>query len=218
LEKILVSKISNLDTLTSWAIEVSELMEILSAEQDRHRANSDEAIGKSRKGSVSTKSISSYSKHWISFVEEKISSEVGVKWKGDLEESTAERSKYLEAYDAPSWSKMQKQLLESKSSRRGFSNNQKNQAKKLNTTGDKLITDIHDLGGRKLTISYNVPGVDVDLIKPAINSLKAHMIINPKSDLASVNMKSDSSYLSIDLENPRKSDLETVEILLNSHV
>jgi hypothetical protein len=81
-----------------------------------------------------------------------------------------------------------------------------------------LITDIHDLGGRKLTISYNVPGVDADLIKPAINSLKAQMIINPKSALATVNMKSDSSHLSIDLENPRKSDLETVEILLNSHI
>jgi hypothetical protein len=218
LEKILSRKISSPDTLISWASEVSDLMELLSAEQDRQRASSDEAAGKGRKGSVSTKSISSYSKHWLSFVEEKLTAEVGGKWKRDLEESTAERSKYLAAYEALSWNQMKKTLLESKSTRRSFSNNQKNQSKKANSSGDKLITDIHDLGGRKLTISYNVPGVDADLIKPAINSLRAQMIINPKSALATVNMKSDSSYLSIDLENPRKSDLETVEILLNSHI
>lgn len=218
LEKILIRKISSPDTLISWASEVSDLMELLSAEQDRQRASSDEAAGKGRKGSVSTKSISSYSKHWLSFVEEKLFTEVGGKWKGDLEESTAERSKYLTAYEALSWNHMKKTLLESKSTRRSFSNNQKNQTKKSNSSSNKLITDIHDLGARNLTISYNVPGVDVDLIKPAINSLKAQMIINPKSAHATVNMKSDSSYLSIDLENPRKSDLETVEILLNSHV
>ena len=114
---------------------------------------------------------------------------------------------------------MAKSLQESKSSRRSFGiSNQKSQTKKSLTSSSKLITAVHDLGGRKLTILYNVPGVDVDLIKPAVNSLKGQMIINPKSDSASVNMKSDSSYLSIDLENPRKSDLETVEILLNSHV
>jgi hypothetical protein len=218
LEKILNSKISSPNTLNSWASEVSDLMELLSIEQDRQRASSDEAAGKGRKGSVSTKSISSYSKHWLSFVEEKLSFEVGGRWKGDLEESTAERSKYLNAYEALSWNLMKKSLAESKSTRRSFSNNQKTMEKKPNSSSDKLITDIHDLGGRKLTISYNVPGVDADLIKPAINSLKGHMIINPKSANATVNMKSDSSYLSIDLENPRKSDLETVEILLNSHI
>jgi hypothetical protein len=218
LEKILSRKISSPDTLISWANEVSDLMELLSAEQDRQRASSDGAAGKGRKGSVSTKSIFSYSKHWLSFVKEKLTAEVGGKWKGGLEESTAERSKYLAAYEALSWNQMKKTLLESKSTRRSFSNNQKNQSKKANSSSDKLITDIHDLGGRKLTISYNVPGVDADLIKPAINSLKAHMIINPKSANATVNMKSDSTYLSIDLENPRKSDLETVEILLNSHI
>lgn len=218
LEKILTSKISSPETLNSWARDVSDLMELLSAEQDRQRASSDEAAGKTRKGSVSTKSISSYSKHWLSFVEEKLSSEVGGKWKGDLAESTAERSKYLNSYEALNWNLMKKSLAESKSTRRRFSNNHKSIEKKLISSGDKLITDIHDLGGRKLTISYNVPGVDADLIKPAINSLKGHMIINPKSANATVNMKSDSSYLSIDLENPRKSDLETVEILLNSHI
>ena len=218
LDKILNSKISSPDTLNSWASGVSDLMEVLSAEQDRQRASSDEAAGKGRKGSVSTKSISSYSKHWLSFVEEKLSSEVGGKWKGDLEESTAERSKYLIVYEALSWNLMKKSLTESKSTRRSFSNSQKNTEKKLNSSSDKLITDIHDLGGRKLTISYNVPGVDADLIKPAINSLKGHMIINPKSANATVNMKSDSSYLSIDLDNPKKSDVETVEILLNSHI
>lgn len=218
LEKILKAKISSVDSLRTWATDVSDLMELLSVEQDRQRASSEEATGKGRKGSVSTKSISSYSKHWHSFVEEKLTSEVGAKWKGDLEESTAERSKYLISYEAPSWNQMKKSLLESKSTRRSFSKNQKNQTKQTSSSTDKLITDIHDLGGRRLTISYNVPGIDADLIKPAINSLKAHMIINPKSDHATVNMKSDSSYLSIDLVNPRKSDLETVEILLNSHI
>jgi hypothetical protein len=218
LEKILSSKISSLDSLYSWSTQVSDLMEQLSIEQDRQHASSEEAAGKGRKGSVSTKSISSYSKHWLSFTEEKLSSEVGGTWKGDPEESTAERAKYLISYETLSWSQMKKSLLESKSTRRSFSNNQRSQPKKTNSISDKLITDNHDLGGRKLTISYNVPGVDSDLIKPAINSLKGHMIINPKSTHASVNMKSDSSYLSIDLENPRKSDLETVEILLNSHI
>jgi hypothetical protein len=113
---------------------------------------------------------------------------------------------------------MKERLYDSKSTRRSFSTNRIAQTNKSISNSDKLITDIHDLGGRKLTISYNLPGVDADLIKPAVNSLRAHMIINPKSAHASVNMKSDSSYLSIDLENPRKSDVDTVEILLNSHI
>ena len=217
-EKVLNTRISDIDSLRLWANQISDLMELLSVEQDRQRATVDEASGKSRKGSVSTKSVSSYSKHWLSFVEEKLSSEVGGKWNGDPEESTAERSRQLTGYEAISWNKMKNSLLESKSTRRSFSNDRKSQTKKSVSNNDKFITDIHDLGGRKLTISYNLPGVDVDLIKPAVNSLRGHMIINPKSAHASVNMKSDSSYLSIDLDNPKKSDVETVEILLNSHI
>jgi hypothetical protein len=218
LEKILNTKISDIDSLRSWANQISDLMELLSAEQDRQRATADEVSGKSRKGSVSTKSISSYSKHWVSFVEEKISAEVGEKRIGDIESSTYARSKYLISYTAPPWNQMKERLYDSKSTRRSFSTNRIAQTNKSISNSDKLITDIHDLGGRKLTISYNLPGVDADLIKPAVNSLRAHMIINPKSAHASVNMKSDSSYLSIDLENPRKSDVDTVEILLNSHI
>ena len=219
LEKILSSKVTNLDSLKSWARDISDLMELLSAEQDLQRENSEDGTIKSRKGTVGTRAISSYSKHWLSFVEEKLTSEVGMHWKGNLEESTAEKSKYLFTYSPPSWNQMKKSLQESKSSRRSFGmSHQKSQPNLSPASGNKLITAVHDLGGKKLTILYNVPGVDADLIKPAVNSLKGQMIINPNSTNVSVNMKSDRTYLSIDLENPRKSDLETVEILLNSHV
>ena len=68
-----------------------------------------------------------------------------------------------------------------------------------------------------MTITYDIAGVDEDLIQPALNSIKAQLMRNIKQDKISVSMKTDSSALSIDIEKPTKDDLETLRILINSH-
>jgi hypothetical protein len=170
---------------------------------------------RSKKGTVSTKSISSYSKHWHSYMSEILAPELGIRWRGDKEDSIATRTAYLDGYKVRSWSQLQKELNETVSTRRAYKAAKK--TTKASKSSGKLITAEHDLDGRLLTITYDIAGVDEDLIEPALKSLKAQIILDPKSPEISVNMKTDSTHLSIRIERPIKGDIEVINVLLNSH-
>ena len=141
--------------------------------------------------------------------------EIGIKWPGTKGDSIATRTAHLDDYRARSWQQLQKELNETVSTRRAYKSAKK--ANKSLKSGEKLITAEHDLDGRLLTITYNLSGVDEDLIQPALNSIKAQLMRNIKQNKVSVSMKTDSSALSVDIEKPTKDDLETVRIFINSH-
>ena len=214
-EKIKRSKISDYDSMLNWAYEVDDLCEFLSNTQMANADSDENLASRSKKGTVSTKSISSYSKHWHSYMSEILSPEIGIKWRGDKGDSIATRSAYLDGYRARSWAQLQKDLSETVSTRRAYKSAKK--AKKPLKSSGKLITAEHDLDGRLLAITYDLSGVNEDLIQPALNSIKAQLMRNVKQTNISVSMKTDSSTLSIDIEKPSKDDLETLRILINSH-
>jgi hypothetical protein len=166
-------------------------------------------------GQVSTRSISSYSKHWNSYVSEKILPYINLKWNGKKEDTINERTKYLTKYS--SLNEVQIEKILSENTKQAIF---KSAVKRSKTESShlKLITSQHDLGGRKLKITHDAVGVDKDLILPAINSMKGQMIMNPKQAKLLINMSSDSSTLIIELEMPKKNDVENLKVLLDSFV
>jgi hypothetical protein len=166
-------------------------------------------------GQVSTRSISSYSKHWNSYVSEKILPIMNLTWNGKKEDTIEHRIKYLTKYSTLNEVQIKK-ILSENTKQAIFKSSVKRS--KIDSSHLKLITSQHDLGGRKLKITHDAGGVDKDLILPAINSMKGQMIMNPKQAKLMVNMSSDSSTLIIELEMPKKNDVENLKVLLDSFV
>ena len=214
-EKIKKAKISDDNSLLNWGYEVDELCEFLSNTQMINSDSGENLASRSKKGIVSTKSISSYSKHWHSYMSEVLAPVIGIKWRGSKDDSIAMRAAYLDGYKGRSWNQLQRDLNETISTRRAYKAAKKT-VKNPHSAG-KLITAEHDLDGRLLTITYDLTGVDEDLIEPALKSLKAQLILDPKSPELSVSMKTDSTHLSITIKRPIKGDLEVINVLLNSH-
>ena len=218
LNEVVETLITDAEELLSWSEKVNELMESLSAEQERHAAEIDDSMGKGRKGSISTKSISNYSKHWLSFVQEKYLQKFNESWRGDLEESIPHRVKYLQKYEPMTWSKMRKFLDETQSSRRSFSSSPKTAKTKSLSPSTKLITSVRDLDGRELRITHNLSGLDADLIKPVLNLLNGKLTRNPKAASVSSSFESEGWTLTVEMEKPTKADLIDIEVELNSHL
>ena len=214
---VIITRLEIMDqsTMLDWINKVDELCEFLSNSQLENDEQNEKLASRSKKGTVNTKSISSYSKHWNSCASEVLSPVLGLNWVGDFEETINGRVKSLEKYKTRTWAQIQKDLTESMSTRRVFSSSKKMSTSKLG--GSKLITEEKDLSGRLLTLTFNATGIDEDLIQPALNSIKGQLLRSGKKDKISVSMKTDSSSLSIEIEKPSKEDLETIEILLNSH-
>ena len=218
LKNIFEESVGNVVELLNWSEKVNELMENLSAEQERHAEALESEISKGRKGSISTKSISNYSKHWLSFVQEKYLPKFNEKWHGDATESIPHRIRYLHDYEPMTWFAMKKFLDETQTTRRTFVSGAKQNLPKNLGPNEKLVTSVKDLDGRELRITRNMSGLDADLIKPVINLLNGQLIRNPKAPSISAKLESEGWTLEVKLENPSKSDLSVIEIELNLHL
>jgi hypothetical protein len=201
----------NEESVAEWLNQVDELCDFLSNSQ---LENSDKQSSRSKKGTVSTKSISSYSKHWQSYGSEILSMELGFKWRGYLSDSIQSRFADLTKYKARSWDQLQRDLSETKSTRRTY----RAVAKKPMGASTKLANYTTKIGNSSLKITFNLPSVDKDLITPAINLLRGQLIRNPKAPLISVNLDSEGNSLIVELTNPKREILSDVEIELNAHL
>lgn len=209
------ASISNSDMLQDWIERVDVFCGELSQKQESDEDAVKTTGSRSKRGTVSTRSISSYSKHWKSFAPEILMPEIGLNWVGEKSDSIATKVVPLINYQARSWSQMQKDLTETVSTRRSyqFSKAPRNSSK----SEGKLVTVEHFIDGRLVSISYNLPGVDEDLIQPAINSIRAQLLRNTKQPKVSFTMKTENNSLSVEIEKASKEDLETLKVLLNSH-
>lgn len=79
-----------------------------------------------------------------------------------------------------------------------------------------MITYKKDLGGRMLQITYNLEGIDPDLIQPILNSVRGQLLVDPKQLKLSVDMSNDSSQVVVELEKPTKNDIDTLKIQLGA--
>jgi hypothetical protein len=210
-ESISRAVLRNEDSVTDWLNSVDALCDFLSNSQ---LENSDKQSSRSKKGTVSTKSISSYSKHWQSYGSEILSIELGFKWSGYLEDSIQGRFSNLVDYKARSWDQLQRDLNETKSTRRAY----RAVAKKPKGSSTKLANYTSQIGNSSLKITFNLPSVDKDLITPAINLLRGQLIRNPKAPLISVNLESEGNSLIVELSNPKREILSDVEVELNAHL
>ena len=197
--------------VVTWLNLVDELCDFLS---DSQLENSNTQSSRSKKGTVSTKSISSYSKHWHSYGSEILSIEVGFRWNGNLEDSIQSRFSHLIKYQPRTWDQLQVDLNETKSTRRVY----RTATKKLNTPSSKLVSHISQIGNSELKITFSLPTVDRDLITPAINLLRGQLIRNSKAPSLSVNLESEGHRLIVELTNPKKDILADVEVELNAHL
>ena len=197
-------------SVSDWLNHVDELCDFLSNSQ---MENSEKQSSRSKKGTVSTKSISSYSKHWQSYGSEILSIELGFKWRGYLEDSIQGRFSDLTNYKARSWDQLQQDLNETKSTRRSY-----RAAKKTKGSSSKLASYTSQIGSSTLKITFTLPTVDKDLITPAINLLRGQLIRNPKAPAISVNLESEGNTLIVELTNPKREILSDVEIELNAHL
>jgi hypothetical protein len=164
-------------------------------------------------GQVNSRSVSTYSKLWKSYLEEKFLIGLGVEPEKGKEDFIYERIKPLVKYKKPSSSQIKKLLTDS-SKQFGFVNDSK--PNKKDRRSSNLVKFKKDLGGRMLEISYNSEGVDPDLIQPILNSVKGQLIIDPKQSKLSVDMSNDSSQVVIELEKPTKDDIDTLKIQLGA--
>ena len=210
-ESISRAVLRNEDSVTDWLNSVDALCDFLSNSQ---LENSDKQASRSKKGTVSTKSISSYSKHWQSYGSEILSIELGFKWSGYLEDSIQGRFSDLVNYKARSWDQLQRDLNETKSTRRAY----RAAARKPKGSSTKLASYTSQIGNSSLKITFNLPSVDKDLITPAINLLRGQLIRNPKVSLISVNLESEGNSLIVELSNPKREILSDVEVELNAHL
>jgi uncharacterized protein involved in tolerance to divalent cations len=164
-------------------------------------------------GQVSTRSISTYSKLWKSYVEERLTLKLGLKSNSNKEDFISERLKPVLNYKSPSSSQVEKLILES--DKQYNFESQTNSIRK-NTSTSKLVTFKKDLGGRTLQISYNMNGIDPELIQPVLNSIKGQLIIDPKQNNMLIDMSSETSQVIIEIEKPKKEDLDTIKIQLGA--
>ncbi len=195
----------------AWLNLVDELCDFLSNTQ---LENSENQSSRSKKGTVSTKSISSYSKHWQSYAAEILSVELGFRWSGNLNDSIQSRFSNLVKYKPRSWDQLQRDLNETKSTRRAYVA----ATKKTKGSSSKLVSHLSSIGNSDLKITFNLPVVDKDLITPAINLLRGQLIRNPKAPSISVNLESEGNSLIVELTNPKREILSDVEIELNAHL
>jgi hypothetical protein len=210
------SIISNAESLEDWVNAVDLLCGDLSEKEGEITGLSETTnSSRHRRMTVSTKSISSYSKHWKSYAPEILLPEIGLTWNGDKKDSIVTKVEPLVSYKPRNWAKLQNDLNETVSTRRFYRSATKD-IKTAKTAG-KQITAEHYIDTRLLSISYNLPGIDEDLIQPAINSIRAQLMRTAKQAKVSFTMKTDSNFLSIEMEKASKEDLETLKILLSSH-
>jgi len=209
------NKIINADSLQIWVSLVDQFCGDLSEKQEDNVALGVTTGSTRQTRGVSTRSISSYSKHWKSYAPEILSPEIGLIWKGDKSDSIATKIEHLFSYQPRSWVRLQKDLRETASTIRSY-RSAKATGKSIKPAG-KQVTAQHDIGGRLLSITYNLPGVDEDLIQPALNAIRAQLMRNSKKTKVAFTMKTDGNSLTIEMENAGKEDLETLKVLLNSH-
>ena len=195
----------------AWLNMVDELCDFLSTSQ---LESSEKQSSRSKKGTVSTKSISSYSKHWHSYASEILSIELGFRWSGNLEDSIRSRFYDLNKYKSRSWDQLQRDLNETKSTRRAY----RAASKKAKASSSKLVSHISQIGNSSLKVTFNLPAIDKDLITPAINLLRGQLIRNPKAPAISVNLESEGNSVIVELTNPKRDILSEVEIELNAHL
>jgi len=90
--------ISNMETLQDWVNSIDLFCGSLSEKLDIGTHAIDSTTTRSKKGTVSSKSFSSYSKHWKSYAPEILSAEIGISWHGDGKDSIEEKTKHLVNY------------------------------------------------------------------------------------------------------------------------
>ena len=210
------SIISNAESLEDWVNAVDLLCGDLSEKEGEITGLSETTnSSRHRRITVSTRSISSYSKHWKSYAPEILLPEIGLTWNGDKKDSIVTKVEPLVNYQPRNWAKLQNDLNETVSTRRSYRSATRDR-KSVKSAG-KQVTAEHYIDSRLLSISYNLPGIDEDLIQPAINSIRAQLMRAAKQAKVSFTMKTDSNFLSIEMEKASKEDLETLKVLLNSH-
>ena len=197
LELILVAQIEDQSTLSYWGEEA----EILFQKQATST------------GQVNSRSVSTYSKLWKSYLEEKFLIRLGVEPVKGREDFISERIKPLVKYKKPSSSQIKKLLTDSP---KQFSFVNESKLNKKERSSSNLIKYKKDLGGRILQISYNSEGVDPDLIQPILNSVRGQLLIDPRQSKLSVDMSNESSQVVIELEKPTKDDIDTLKIQLGA--
>lgn len=164
-------------------------------------------------GQVNSRSVSTYSKLWKSYLEEKILTDLGIELASGKNDFIAVRIKPLLKYKEPSSTQI-KRLLTDSTKQFNFATNSKVNKKSGNASS--LITYKKDLGGRMLQISYNIEGVDPDLIQPILNSVKGQLLVDPKQLKLSVDMSNDSSQVVVELDKPTKDDIDTLKVQLGA--
>jgi hypothetical protein len=197
MDLILDAEVIDQSTLSKWSEDAEELFQ--------KQATST--------GQVNSRSVSTYSKLWKSYLEEKILNGIGIESASGKDDFITERIKPLLKYKKPSSTQIEK-LLTNSAKQFNFITNSKVNKKSGNASN--LITYKKDLGGRMLQITYNLEGVDPDLIQPILNSVKGQLLVDPKQSKLSVDMSNNSSQVVIELEKPIKDDIDTLKIQLGA--
>ena len=196
-DKLLKLRITNQSGLYLWGEEAEKLFQMQVTPT----------------GQVSSRSISTYSKLWKSYLDEKIVPRISTKIILNKSDFISERIKPLIGYKVLTGNQIKKILTENPK-KFDFAINQQN-PKKLNKL-EKLITYKKDLGGRILKISYNLSGIDPDLIQPVLNSAKGQIMLDPKQSKLSVDMSNEFSQVIVEIEKPIKDDVDTLKIQLGA--
>lgn len=196
LDQILTYRISNQSDLDGWAEDAEEFFQKQAAVT----------------GSVNSRSISTYSKLWNSYLNEKILPFLGIKTNLNNIDSVSNRIKPLIKYKEPNKNQV-KQLLINDQKHIKFVSKSNQNINKLKSS--KLVLK-KDLGGRFLQITYNSPGIDPELIQPVLSSVKGQMLADPNQTKISVDMSNEVSQVFLEIERPKKEDLATLKIQLGS--
>lgn len=224
-ERLLTQEIPSPSLLDAWIEDVISIHHEISSylegdeESDQAPQVSIEILkAKKKKGFVSTKSLSTYRlrvKDYAQFEAAKLFSDQSLTYQSDLQLLLEKYNDYKEL------SKTQiERFLEENQDRIATSVNEFRKELSEETSNNKsqeaLISTKVELSANKiLQVRYSGNSIDPQLIRPILNSLRSQLILADEKAHLTAEARNGTAYLSVDINQMKKTDLEKIEIFLS---
>lgn len=224
-EKLLTQEIPSPSLLDTWIEDVISIHHEISSylegdeETDQAPQVSIEILkAKKKKGFVSTKSLSTYRlrvKNYAQFEAAKLFSEQGSTNPSDLQL----RMQKYERYKKMSKTQIERFLEENKERIAKNANDFRQESSEEtsnNKSQEALISTKVELSANKiLQVRYSGNSIDPQLIRPILNSLRSQLILADEKAHLTAEAHNGTAYLSVDINQMKKTDLEKIEIFLS---
>lgn len=216
---LLKKEVASQNQFTTWLRDVHKLLCEISDESPNKSEvenESDSDGSRTRKGLISRKALSTYSKQWELFAKEKLGPTFGLTLEEDDASPLSGKLNRLENGSFRSWTTIIGDITEVRTSsvfqKRVSTPTERtlsisNQAKNL----DSIELD---LGGRPLKIQMSSEGVDKEQVAQFVKAMKAQFLVYSGKGAFNVSINSSGKMITVSLLNATKGELKKLEEVL----